>query len=129
MESRAGLLGRKLTLLRDVLAETERQQGFIAAGDVEGLLQSLAARQAAMDAVDALDGHIAALPDGEDDELAGQIHGLLGRIVGLDDENRRNAAGMAKGLTSGFREISAQRSMMAYGQAVDRGGRFVDKEG
>lgn len=123
------LLGKKLSLLQSVLAETEKQREFIAKRDVDGLCDSLAARQAMMDAIDGLDRQIAALPAGVGEAQAQEIRAVLERIIGLDDENRRGITGMTEGVASGFREVSAQRSVMAYTQAASSGSKFVDKEG
>lgn len=129
MNGREELLRQKLTILQELLGETEKQRGLIAAGDVEGLSGSIAARQTLMDAIDALDGRIAALPPAKAGAANGEIHTLLERILRIDGENRQNAASMTTNLTAGFREVSAQRNMMAYMPSGDRSSKFVDKEG
>ncbi len=129
MEHRKELLGQKLTLMKALLDETEKQKKLIAADDLDGLAQSIEARQALMDAIDGLDHRIAALPHDGRPGNTEQIRATLEQIVKLDLENRRGALAMAEGLKESSREVAVMKGLMAYAMPVDRSSKFVDKEG
>ncbi len=123
------MLGQKLALLNSLLVETEKQKSLIEANDLDGLEPSLAARQALMDAIDDLDRQIAAFPPEAGQGLVREIRTALERLMKLDRDNRLNAAAMAESLKADSREVAVLRSMKAYAAPVDRGSKFIDKEG
>jgi hypothetical protein len=132
MAALTGLLGEKLALLSRILAETEAESRAIACADLDGLCASLEARQALMDAVDALDGRIAAATaggGGAAQSLRAEMGGLLRRIAALDGENRRRAGELAGTFADDTRQIKAQKSLKAYLPEAGGESRFVNREG
>lgn len=127
MAAELGFFIRKLELYRQILAETEKQSRLIDENDLDGLCASLEARQALMDAVDGQNA--AAAGAAAPPELRREMAGVLQSIDSLDRENRHKVESLAGNLSSGFREVKAQRSIMAYAQPAGTGARFVDKEG
>ncbi len=123
------MLGQKLALLHSLLVETEKQKSLIEANDLEGLVASLEARQAQMEAIDGLDRRIAMIPPEAGQGQANEIYDVLEQLVKLDRENRRKASVMAEALKTDSREVAVLRSMKAYAVPVDRSSKFVDKEG
>lgn len=131
MEELERLLQDKLRLLKDVHAETDKQSGFIARQDSEGLLKSVADRQARMDEIDALEARIGGNAHAGQavSRLRDEIAAELRDIIRKDDENRRNAGGMAGELVSGIRESNTAKTLKAYQSPHGAGYRYVNKKG
>lgn len=125
------LLQEKLRLLGEIRKETGRQGELIAAQDPEGLLQSVADRQAAMDALDALEKKLSGNAGGgvAVERLKSAIVDELNAIIQMDDENRKNAGGMAMALMSGIKQSNTAKTLRAYQGEPRTSYRYVNKKG
>lgn len=136
MEGLLVSLEEKAKLLEALLAETQSMAGIIAKGDLEGLKDSVAARQALIGGIDSLDGRIregSGLSSLSGDERAqkqlARIGDLLRQIRLQDDENVKNAGALAQSFMAGLKETNAEKSLLAYSAAGPAGSKFVNKKG
>lgn len=131
MEELERLLQEKLRLLGEIRKETARQSELIAGQDPEGLLQSVADRQTAMDALDALEKKLTGKAGGsaEAERLKAAIVEELNAIIQMDEENRKNAGGMAGALMSGIKQSNTAKTLRAYQSEPRASYRYVNKKG
>jgi hypothetical protein len=130
------LLREKKALLETILCETKRQGGLLAGSDLDGLGDSIRARQACMDAIDRIDGRIRdgfGLSPFSGDAgaaclLAG-IEALLKSIREADGENKKNAGELAASFMTGLKETNAEKNLLAYASPPPEGFRYVNKKG
>jgi hypothetical protein len=129
-------LEEKRSLLKELLEQVRKQAGIIGLKDLEGLRESIEARQALMDRIDAVDGRIpkgsgTSASSGETGSAAlrAEIKALLGDIRTLDDENVRNAGALVESLMTGIRETNAEKNLLAYSAGPPAGSKFVNKKG
>lgn len=133
MEGMVQCLQQKATLLGRILEETRRQAGYIAEGDLDGLRGSIKARQADMDAVDAIDGRMKdngfKADSGEAARLLQDMVSVLREIRGEDARNLQSAETLAGKYMAGIREANAGKNMLAYAAPPPRRSRYVNKKG
>lgn len=133
MEGLVQCLEAKATLLGRILEETRRQSSLIAEGDLEGLRGSIRARQADMDAVDAIDSRMEdnglKTDSGEAAMLLQDMISLLREIRGENDRNLVSADALAKKYMTGIREANAGKNMLAYAAPPPQRCRYVNKKG
>jgi hypothetical protein len=133
MEGLVQCLQEKAALLGRILEETRRQAGLIEDCDLEGLRGSIRARQADMDAVDAIDGRmkdkLTKADTGNAAELLLGIGSLLREIRGEDARNLKSADALAKKYMAGIKEANAGKSMLAYSAPPPQRCRYINKKG
>jgi hypothetical protein len=132
MDDLLGCLSEKAALLGTILDETQKQGDLLARGDLDGLGVTIEARQACMDAIDALDKRIgqAGNPgNAATRKLGDTIGALLRQIMEIDAVNNLLANKLAATFMSGIRETNAEKSLLAYQSQGNIGSKFVNREG
>jgi len=127
-----GLLEEKAALLRGMLAETKKIGELLLGRDLEGLNGAVAARQACIEKIDAVDRRADACAKGgaaASGRPMKEIRALLGEILDADSANMKAAGEITITLMNGIKEVNAEKNLLKYHQTMRSGSRFVNREG